>query len=258
MVYDRTNDVGKKVIRVIANWKMHGCLSANDKLLSTVLSNIEQMTDKVKICVCVPFPYLAQVKARLNGSRIEWGSQDVSAQEQGPFTGEVAATMIAEFGARYTIVGHSERRIYHGECDRTIAQKTVRALSAGVTPIICIGETLDQRKVGNIEQVIGMQIDSVLDLLTREQSMRIIVAYEPVWAIGTGNSMTSTQAQKILSFLRRGLIKKGAECVPLLYGGSVNPSNAAELFAQPDIDGGLIGSAALKAEDFIMICQAAC
>ncbi|MDU0810761.1 MAG: triose-phosphate isomerase [Burkholderia sp.] len=247
----------KRVMQVIANWKMNGCLSDNDALLDAILNKIGHVKDKVEMCVCVPFPYLSQMKVRLSGGPVKWGSQDISSQENGPFTGEVSAKMVAEFGAHYTIVGHSERRTYHSEYDSTIAQKTVRALSAGITPIICIGETLEQREVGDAERIIERQINAVLDILTKEQATRIVVAYEPVWAIGTGKSMTATQVQKVLLFLRSNLMKKGAECISLLYGGSINPNNAVELFAQPDIDGCLIGSAALRAEDFLMICQAA-
>ena len=165
--------------------------------------------------------------------------------------------MVAEFGACYAIVGHSERRAYHGERNETVAAKTQRALAAGLTPVVCVGETLEQRESGATEQVVGAQLDAVLAVLSADEAARIVVAYEPVWAIGTGKSATSAQAQDVHAFLRARLAAKGAADVSVLYGGSVKPDNAEELFAQPDIDGGLIGGASLKAEDFLAICRAA-
>ncbi|WP_179401787.1 triose-phosphate isomerase [Burkholderia guangdongensis] len=243
--------------RVIGNWKMHGRLAANVALLNEVVQGAGPVPAGTAIGVCVPFPYLAQVQQQLDGSRVAWGAQDVSAHEQGAYTGEVAAAMVAEFGARYAIVGHSERRAYHGERSEVVAQKALRALSAGLTPVVCVGETLDEREAGATERVVGAQLDAVLDAMTAEQVASIVVAYEPVWAIGTGKSATAGQAQQVHAFLRARLAAKGAPDVSLLYGGSVKPDNAVELFAQPDIDGGLIGGAALKAEDFLAICRAA-
>ena len=231
--------------RVIGNWKMHGRLAGNQALLNEVVQGAGAVAAETSVGVCVPFPYLAQVQAQLDGGRVAWGAQDVSAHEQGAFTGEVAAAMVAEFGARYAIVGHSERRAYHGERNETVAAKTQRALAAGLTPVVCVGETLDE------------QLDAVLAVLTADEAARIVVAYEPVWAIGTGKSATSAQAQDVHAFLRARLAAKGAADVSVLYGGSVKPDNAEELFAQPDIDGGLIGGASLKAEDFLAICRAA-
>ena len=234
--------------RVIGNWKMHGRLAGNQALLNEVVQGAGTVAAETSIGVCVPFPYLAQVQAQLGGGRVAFGAQDVSAHEQGAFTGEVAAAMVAEFGARYAIVGHSERRAYHGESNETVAAKTQRALAAGLVPVVCVGETLDERESGATEQVVGAQLDAVLAVLTADEAARIVVAYEPVWAIGTGKSATSAQAQDVHAFLRTRLAAKGAADVSVLYGGSVKPDNAEELFAQPDIDGGLIGGASLKPE----------
>ncbi|WP_323121608.1 triose-phosphate isomerase [Burkholderia alba] len=243
--------------RVIGNWKMQGRLDGNQALLKDVMQGAQSVPGEVGIGVCVPFPYLAQVQALLHGSRVAAGAQDVSAHEQGAYTGEVAAGMVAEFGATYAIVGHSERRAYHGETSETVAAKTQRALEAGLTPVVCVGETLDQREAGTTESIVGAQLDAVLAVLSADDAARIVVAYEPVWAIGTGKSATAEQAQQVHAFLRARLAAKGVAHVSLLYGGSVKPENAAELFGQSDIDGGLIGGASLKSEDFLAICRAA-
>ncbi|AHI78814.1 triose-phosphate isomerase [Burkholderia thailandensis USAMRU Malaysia  len=247
----------QRIKRVIGNWKMHGRLSGNQALLTEVAQGAQAVHDNVAIGVCVPFPYLAQAQAQLQGGRVSWGSQDVSAHEQGAYTGEVAAGMVAEFGAAYAIVGHSERRAYHGESNETVAAKARRALAAGLTPIVCVGETLAEREAGTTEQVVGAQLDAVLAVLSPDEAARIVVAYEPVWAIGMGKSATAEQAQQVHAFLRGRLAAKGAGHVSLLYGGSVKADNAAELFGQPDIDGGLIGGASLKSGDFLAICRAA-
>ena len=209
--------------------------------------------------MCVPCPYLAQAQTLLESGRVAWGVQDISAHTQGAFTGEVAAEMAAEFGASYAIVGHSERRAYHRESPEVVGVKTQRALEAGLTPIVCVGETLEEREGGRTEQIVGEQLDAVLVNLSVEEATRLVVAYEPVWAIGTGKSATAQQAQDVHAFLRARLVAKGGEAadVPLLYGGSVKPENAEELFSQPDIDGGLIGGASLKDKDFLAICTAA-
>jgi triosephosphate isomerase len=209
--------------------------------------------------VCVPTPYLAQAQSLLEGSRVMWGVQDVSAFTQGAYTGEVSAQMVTDFAATFAIVGHSERRAYHRESAELVAVKTQRALEAGLTPIVCVGETLEEREAGATEQVVGAQLDEVLAKLSVQEAARIVVAYEPVWAIGTGKSATAGQAQAVHAFLRGRLAAKGAEVasVPLLYGGSVKPDNAEELFRQQDIDGGLIGGASLKDQDFLAICKAA-
>ena len=238
---------------------MHGRLAGNAELLEAVATGATGLQGDLLVGVCVPFPYLAQAQALLGESVVSWGAQDVSAHRQGAYTGEVAADMVAEFGAAYAIVGHSERRGYHHESAELVAIKAQRVLEAGLTPIVCVGETLEQREAGETQQVVGSQLDAVLDALTAEEAATIVVAYEPVWAIGTGKSASAEQAQQVHAFLRSKLAAKGAEVanVPLLYGGSVKPENAQELFAQDDIDGGLIGGAALKSKDFLAICQAA-
>lgn len=243
--------------RVIGNWKMHGRLDGNQALLDSVAQGALAVPDSVAVGVCVPFPYLAQACGRLQGGRVAVGAQDVSAHEQGAYTGEVAAGMVAEFGAAYALVGHSERRAYHGETDAAVAAKTQRALAAGLTPVVCVGETLEEREAGVTEQVVGTQLDAVLAVLSTDEAARIVVAYEPVWAIGTGKSATSDQAQQVHAFLRARLEAKGVAHVSLLYGGSVKADNAVELFGQADIDGGLIGGASLKSDDFLAICRAA-
>jgi triosephosphate isomerase len=244
---------------VVGNWKMHGRLAGNAVLLQAVAQGAGALLDSVQVGVCVPGPYLAQAQALLEGSRVAWGVQDVSAFTSGAYTGETAATMAVDFAATLAIVGHSERRAYHRESSELVAVKTQRALEAGLTPIVCVGETLEEREAGETEQVVGAQLDEVLAKLSPEEAARIVVAYEPVWAIGTGKSATSQQAQDVHAFLRARLAAKGAAVadVPLLYGGSVKPENAEELFRQPDIDGGLIGGASLKDQDFLAICKAA-
>jgi len=247
---------------VVGNWKMHGRLAGNAALLQRVAEGARALQQGVRVGVCVPFPYLSQAQALLGGAdggRVAWGAQDVSAHEQGAYTGEVAAEMVAEFGAAYAIVGHSERRAYHHESSELVAVKAQRALAAGLTPIVCVGEMLEQREAGATRDVVGAQLDVVLAVLSADEAARIVVAYEPVWAIGTGKSATAQEAQEVHAFLRARLAAKGAQAagVPLLYGGSVKPDNAAELFRQPDIDGGLIGGASLKDADFLAICAAA-
>ncbi|SMG47040.1 triose-phosphate isomerase [Paraburkholderia susongensis] len=242
---------------VVGNWKMHGRLAANATLLQAVAQGSGELPADVRVGVCVPGVYLAQTQALLEGSRVEWGVQDVSAFTHGAYTGEVAAPMVTDFGAMLAIVGHSERRAYHRESAELVAVKTQRALEAGLTPIVCVGETLEEREAGSTEQVVGAQLDEVLAKLSAQEAARLVVAYEPVWAIGTGKSATAEQAQAVHAFLRARLAAKGAADVPLLYGGSVKPENAEELFRQPDIDGGLIGGASLKDQDFLAICRAA-
>ena len=238
---------------------MHGRLAENAALLQAVAKGAGELPADVRVGVCVPTPYLAQAQSLLEGSRVMWGVQDVSAFTQGAYTGEVSAQMVTDFAATFAIVGHSERRAYHRESAELVAVKTQRALEAGLTPIVCVGETLDEREAGATEQVVGAQLDEVLAKLSVQEAARIVVAYEPVWAIGTGKSATAGQAQAVHAFLRGRLAAKGAEVasVPLLYGGSVKPDNSEELFRQQDIDGGLIGGASLKDQDFLAICKAA-
>jgi triosephosphate isomerase len=244
---------------VVGNWKMHGRLAGNVTLLQAVAQGADELPADVRVGVCVPSLYLAQTQSLLEGSRVVWGVQDVSAFTHGAYTGEVAAPMVTDFGATFAIVGHSERRAYHRESPELVAVKTQRALEAGLTPIVCVGETLEEREAGSTEQVVGTQLDEVLAKLSVQEAACIVVAYEPVWAIGTGKSASAHQAQAVHAFLRSRLASKGGAVadVSLLYGGSVKPENAEELFRQPDIDGGLIGGASLKDQDFLAICKAA-
>jgi len=240
---------------VVGNWKMHGSRPANAALLDAIVHARPFGCD---VAVCVPFPFLSETAVTLASSDIRWGSQDVSAHEQGAYTGEVSAAMLAEFGCRYAIVGHSERRAMHGESDQLVADKAKAALARGVTPIVCVGETLAQRDGGETEAVVKRQLSAVIHTLAHCAG-EIVVAYEPVWAIGTGLTATPEQAQAVHALLRSQLRAAAARAdeMKILYGGSVKADNAATLFAQPDIDGGLIGGASLKAADFVAICRAA-
>ncbi len=240
---------------VVGNWKMHGSHAANAELLAGIVGGRPYGAD---VAVCVPFPYLSETATALAGGDVRWGAQDCSAHEQGAYTGEVSAAMLAEFGCRYVLVGHSERRAYHAETDVLVAQKAQAALGKGLTPIVCVGETLAQRDGGETELVVKRQLAAVIHLLAHCAG-EIVVAYEPVWAIGTGRTATPEQAQAVHAVLRAQLqaATGHGERMTILYGGSVKADNAATLFAQPDIDGGLIGGAALKAADFIAICRAA-
>jgi len=210
------------------------------------------------VAVCVPGLYLSEVAATLASSELRWGAQDVSAHEQGAYTGEVSAAMLHELGCRYTLVGHSERRAYHAESDQLVAQKAQAALGKGVTPIVCVGETLAERDAGQTETVVKRQLSAVIHQLAH-CAAEMVVAYEPVWAIGTGRTASPEQAQAVHAVLRAQLqaATGHGDTMKILYGGSVKADNAATLFAQPDIDGGLIGGASLKAADFIAICRAA-
>lgn len=241
---------------IAGNWKMNGSLAANQTLLKGILSGLKDPA--CDIAVCVPAPYFAQCQALLATSPVELGAQDVSAHELGAYTGEVSVAMLKDFGVRYAIVGHSERRQYHGETDAAVAAKAQRVLANGVTPIVCVGETLAEREAGKTEEVVKRQLAAVIHLNGHCIS-EIVVAYEPVWAIGTGKTAKPEQAQAVHAVLRAQL--KAAtphpERVKILYGGSMNAANAAQLLAQPDIDGGLIGGASLKAPDFLTIIAAA-
>jgi triosephosphate isomerase len=240
---------------VVGNWKMHGSRPANAALLDGVLKARPFGCD---VAVCVPFPFLSETAVTLAGSDLRWGAQDCSAHEQGAYTGEVSAGMLAEFGCRYALVGHSERRALHGETDMVVAEKAKAALARGVTPIVCVGETLAQREAGETEAVVKRQLSVVIHALAHCAG-EMVVAYEPVWAIGTGRTASPEQAQAVHALLRAQLsaATPRAADMKLLYGGSVKPDNAPTLFAQPDIDGGLIGGASLKVEDFVAICRAA-
>ena len=240
---------------VVGNWKMHGSHPANAELLAALVAARPYLAD---VAVCVPFPYLSETAVALAGSDIRWGAQDCSAHEQGAYTGEVSAAMLHEFGCRYAIVGHSERRQYHAESDQLVADKAKAALARGVTPIVCVGETLAQRDAGETEAVVKRQLSAVIHRLAHCAS-EIVVAYEPVWAIGTGRTASPEQAQAVHAVLRAQLqaATGHGDRMRILYGGSVKADNAAALFGQPDIDGGLIGGASLKAADFIAIGRAA-
>jgi triosephosphate isomerase len=241
---------------VVGNWKMHGGLRQNDALLADLRAGW-QPADAREIAVCVPFPYLWQAQAALSGSAIAWGAQNVSEYPIGAHTGEVAATMVAEFGCRYAIVGHSERRAMHGETDDVVAAKAAAALDAGLVPIVCVGETLEQRQAGETKVIVLRQLAAVIARLGKRMA-QMVVAYEPVWAIGTGKTATSEQAQEVHGLLRDHLRAADATAgdVSLLYGGSVKASNAKALFACADVDGALVGGASLKADEFLSIASA--
>lgn len=240
---------------VVGNWKMNGTRVTNVELLAALRAAGPFDTE---VSVCCPFPYLADVALSLQGSGIGWGAQDCSRHESGAYTGDVAAAMLAEFGCRHVIVGHSERRLHHAESDSLVADKARLALAHGLTPIVCVGETRAERDGGSTEGVVKRQLSAVIHTLGHCVS-QIIVAYEPIWAIGTGLTATPQEAQAVHSVLRGQLAAASTRAseMRLLYGGSVNAGNAQELFAQPDIDGALVGAASLKAADFSAICRAA-
>ena len=243
---------------VAGNWKMHGSLAANLTLLTSIKEAASGFNSAC--AVCVPFPYLAQAKAALAGSKVAWGAQNVSEHAQGAYTGEVSAAMLVEFGCRYVLVGHSERRAFYGDSDAVVAAKFATALRAGLTPILCVGETLAEREAGITGAVVTRQLDAVIAGSGIAALQRAVLAYEPVWAIGTGKTASPQQAQEVHGLIRRrvaGVDAAVAQGLQILYGGSVKAGNAKELFAMPDIDGGLIGGASLVAEDFLAICRAA-
>ena len=240
---------------VVGNWKMNGSVAANAALLDALKTASLGLAE---VSVCVPAPYLRDVATALAGSAIAWGGQDCSQHASGAYTGEVSAAMLAELGCRHVIVGHSERRAMHGESDPLVAAKAAAALAHKLVPIVCVGETLDEREAQATERVVARQLGAVVDALGAGID-GVVVAYEPVWAIGTGKTATPAEAQAVHAFLRALLVERGAAgaAIRILYGGSVKADNAAQLFAEPDIDGGLIGGASLKAADFIAICRAA-
>jgi triosephosphate isomerase len=229
-------------VRLVAgNWKMHGSRTS----IAALLDELVKASPR-GCAVCPPFPYLAQVAERLRGGPIAWGAQNVSEHAQGAYTGEVSAAMLAELGCRYVIVGHSERRQLYGETDAQAAAKFAAVQATNMTPILCVGETLQEREAGKTEEVVARQLAAV-------EFKDAVLAYEPVWAIGTGRNATPEQAQAVHAFLR----KRVPADTPILYGGSVKPQNAAAIFAMPDVDGGLIGGASLVAKDFLEIVRAA-
>jgi triosephosphate isomerase (TIM) len=247
---------------VAGNWKMNGTLAANAELLRGIRHGAHAAA--CDLVVCAPFPYLAQASAELLGSPVTWGAQDCSAHAHGAYTGEVSAAMLTDFGCRWVIVGHSERRQYHAETSVLVAAKMVQVLRAGLTPIVCVGEALAERDTGQTLGVIESQLRAVTSALAEAGESqwinRVVVAYEPVWAIGTGRTASAAQAQEVHAFIRtqwRTAFGASSDALRVLYGGSVKPANAAELFDQPDVDGGLIGGASLKADDFLGIAAAA-
>jgi len=244
---------------VAGNWKMHGSRGTNPALLDALAAGISGLRG-VECAVCVPFPYLGEVAARLAGTGLAWGAQTLSEFASGAYTGEVSAAMLSDFGCRFVLVGHSERRGLLGETDAQVAAKFAAAAKAGLTPVLCVGETLAEREGGGTEQVVARQIDAVLESLGAAAMARAVLAYEPVWAIGTGRTATPQQAQDVHAFLRGRVAAQDAGVAAglrILYGGSVKPGNAAEIFAMQDVDGGLIGGASLVSDDFLAICKAA-
>lgn len=241
---------------VIGNWKMNGSSALANQLLAEVALG----TYSADVAVCVPFIYLNQARELLANSTVRLGAQNVSEFNPGAFTGEISAEMLTDASCAYVIVGHSERRQYFGETNATVGKKAQRAIEAGLQPVLCLGETLAERESENTEAVIGQQLRTVLEMLSADQTSRLVIAYEPVWAIGTGKTASVEQAQAAHAFLRGCLSEKlgerSAQMVPILYGGSVKPQSAAGLFQAPDIDGGLIGGASLVAEDFAAIANA--
>ena len=242
---------------VAGNWKMNTVVSEGKELVDGILSKLSTVPSDVQLIVAPPFTHLSEVATKLAGSSIALAAQNCADHEKGAYTGEVSVDMLKSVGCTYVILGHSERREYYGETSETLVTKVKLALAAGLKPIFCVGEVKDERVAGKHFEVVGKQIEEVLFTLTAEEMAQVVIAYEPVWAIGTGLTASSEQAQEIHAFIRKALADKfGAELaeeITILYGGSCKPSNAPELFAQPDIDGGLIGGAALKAEDFIGI-----
>jgi triosephosphate isomerase (TIM) len=242
---------------VAGNWKMHGSRAMATLLVGKVAASLPKDAD---VAVLPPFPYLGELIEKYEASGIAFGAQDVSERSRGAYTGEVSAEMLVDVGCRYVLVGHSERRQYHDESNELVAAKFDVAREAGLTPILCVGETLEQRESGTTESIIGLQIDAVLERCGIEAFTTAVIAYEPVWAIGTGRVATPEQAQAVHAHIRGSLARRNATIagsLRILYGGSVKPDSAAGLFGQPDIDGGLIGGASLVADDFLAICAAA-
>lgn len=239
---------------VVGNWKMNGSSAENDELLRALVEQLPALAGVV-LAVCPPFVYLPQASAYAKSSELKLGAQDVSVHVKGAYTGETSAAMLVDLACDYVIVGHSERRQYHGESDNLVAQKALAAIQSGLTPIVCVGESLGEREAGSTLEVIGLQLQAVLKLLGKQYLTKVVFAYEPIWAIGTGLTATPEQAQAVHEYIRQQLGDEG-ESVSILYGGSVKADNAAALFAEADIDGALVGGASLNAEDFIAIAKA--
>tara|TARA_R110002073_G_scaffold334916_1_gene525565 strand:+ start:5283 stop:6044 length:762 start_codon:yes stop_codon:yes gene_type:complete len=249
-----TQEIRKKI--VAGNWKMNGRRAFAKELVAAIAAQPVSGCEQI---VCTPYPYLSGVHDQLSGSALKLGAQNVSEQEDGAFTGEVSAEMLADCGCDYVLVGHSERRSLYGESDQVVADKFVRALDSGITPILCLGETLEERESGATEKVVARQLDAVVAATGIAAFARAVIAYEPVWAIGTGLTASPQQAQEVHAFIRQKLAKEDVQIaagVSILYGGSVKADNAAALFAGDDIDGGLIGGASLDADSFLAICKA--
>ena len=244
---------------VAGNWKMNGSRAGVVELLDGIKAGMAEVRT-AEVAVCPPYVFIPETAARLQGTAVAWGGQNVSTHASGAYTGEIAASMLTDYGCKYCIVGHSERRTLYGEDDATVAEKYEVARKAGLVPIFCVGETLEEREAGTTEEVVGRQLDAVLERFGAQALAAGVIAYEPVWAIGTGRTATPEQAQDVHAFIRARIAAKDAAvaaAVQILYGGSMKPDNAAELLAKPDIDGGLIGGASLKASDFLAICRAA-
>jgi triosephosphate isomerase (TIM) len=242
---------------VAANWKMNGSLESMKPLVNAIKTGLDNA--KAEVAICAPYVYLPELKQELDGSAISTGAQNVSEHEAGAYTGEISTSMLSDFGCHYVIVGHSERRNLYGESDALVAEKFARVQSANMLPILCLGEQLDEREAGTTENVVARQLDAVISKVGIAAFAQAVIAYEPVWAIGTGKTATKEQAQEVHAFIRQRLVQQDstiAASIRLLYGGSVKADNASDLFSMTDVDGGLIGGASLIAEDFLAICQA--
>lgn len=244
---------------VVGNWKMHGSIAANETLLAGVKAGVRDLQNADYV-VCVPYPYVGQAQSLLHGTNIAWGAQNLCSTKDGALTGAVSPTMLADFGCTHVIIGHSERRQLFNESDDTAAARFLAAQEAGLTPIFCMGESAEERESDWTDYIVGRQLDSLIRRYGPHVLDKAVLAYEPLWAVGSDHPATPEQAQEVHEFIRKRIARCDPEVaarVRILYGGSVNGSNAQELFAMPDIDGGLIGRASLKAEDFVGICKAA-
>ena len=245
---------------VVGNWKMNGLRATNCPLVETVREGVKAGIG-AEVAICPPFVYLADIEALLQGSAVSWGAQNLSSHGGGAYTGEVSTSMLADLGCRFVIVGHSERRTLYGETDAIVAEKFIAALRAKLIPIVCVGESLEEREQETTKEVVRCQLDAILQRTDANAFAKAVLAYEPIWAIGTGRTATPEQAQEVHAFIRGYIASyydnQVAEGLRILYGGSVKGSNASQLFTMPDIDGGLVGGASLQAEEFLTICQAA-